>query len=69
MRTFEHFNSSHGDVCPVCGTASDCETVLVPIPGTDDDGICQARQIHRRCYDLVIEMDGLSGVTASESRL
>lgn len=56
MRTFEHFNSDHGEVCPVCKTANDCETVLVPIPGTERDGICEAMQVHKRCYDLVIEM-------------
>lgn len=56
MRTFEHFNSSFNDICPVCKTAKDCETVLVPIPGTEDDGICEAKQVHKRCYDLMIEM-------------
>jgi hypothetical protein len=39
----------------VCKTAKDCETVLVAIPGTEDDGICEARQVHKRCYDLVTE--------------
>ena len=56
MRTFEHFNSSHGEVCPVCKTAKDAETVLVAIPETEDDGIYEAKQVHKKCYDLVIEM-------------
>ena len=56
MRTFEHFNASFGDTCPVCKTAKDCETVLVAIPGTEDDEICEARQVHKKCYDLMLEM-------------
>ena len=56
MRVFEHFSASHGSICPVCGTAADKPTVLVPIPGTEDDGICEARQVHKRCFDLVNEM-------------
>lgn len=56
MRTFEHFNGAFGNVCPVCKTAKDCETVLVPIPGTEDSGICEAKQVHKKCYDLLIEM-------------
>ena len=60
MRTFEHFNASHDDVCPVCKTAKDCETVLIAIPDTENDGICEARQVHKKCYDLMIEMrDGV----------
>ena len=56
MRVFEHFNASHGSICPVCGTAADRPTVLVPIPGTEDDGICEAKQVHKQCYDLANEM-------------
>lgn len=56
MRTFEGFNASNGDVCPVCKTAKNTETVLVGIPGTEDDGIMQAKQVHKKCYDLVVEM-------------
>ena len=56
MRTFKSFNASHGAICPVCGTAKDCETVLVAIPGTEEDGICEAKQVHKKCYDLVAEM-------------
>lgn len=65
MRTFEHFNASTGAVCPVCKTAKDTETVLVPIPGTEDDGIMEARQIHKKCYDLVIEM-GIKNTNGDE---
>ena len=48
MRTFDHFNPGFGAVCPVCKTAADAETVLVPIPGTEDERICEARQVHKR---------------------
>lgn len=56
MRVFEHFNASHGSVCPVCRTAADRPTVLVAIPGTEDDGICEAKQVHKQCFDLATEM-------------
>jgi len=56
MRIFDHFNTSHGAVCPICKTSADAETVLVAIPGTEDDGIMEAKQLHKKCYDLVLEM-------------
>ena len=56
MRTFEHFNASFDAVCPVCNTSADAETILVPIPGTEEGGICEARQVHKRCFDLVSEI-------------
>jgi len=57
MRTFEHFNSETGAVCPVCNTAKDTETVLVPIPGTEDGWNVEAKQMHKKCFDLVVEMN------------
>ena len=45
MRTFEHFNASFDAVCPVCNTSADAETILVPIPGTEEGGICEARKV------------------------
>jgi hypothetical protein len=57
MKVFKGFNGSHGNVCPVCSTAKNTETVLVPIPDTEDGGICKARQVHKKCYDLVEEMN------------
>lgn len=56
MRIFEHFNASQGAPCPVCKTMADDKTVLVPIPGTEEDGIVEARQVHKKCFDLVQEM-------------
>ena len=55
MRTFAHFNQSHGAVCPWCKTNEDCETVLVPIPGTEDGNIMEAQQVHKKCYDLAVK--------------
>lgn len=56
MRVFANFNASHGDTCPVCGTAKNVETVLVPIPGSEDGGIMQAKQMHKKCLEHLIEM-------------
>ena len=57
MRVFEHFNQTAGDVCPVCKTNKNVETVLIPIPGTENGGIMEAKQMHKKCYDLMVEMD------------
>jgi len=56
MNTFKGFNQDNGDVCPVCKTNKNTETVLVPVPDTEDDGIVECRQVHKKCYDLMIEM-------------
>ena len=58
MRAFDHFNDSHGAVCPICNTARDEKTVLIPVPGTEDDGIVEARQVHKECYDVVANWPG-----------
>jgi hypothetical protein len=46
-RCFDHFPKD--SVCPVCATNYDGKTVLVPIVGTEDDGICQAKPMHLGC--------------------
>jgi len=63
MRVFEHFSQSSKVPCPYCLTKADAPTVLVPIPGTEEDGIIEARQVHKRCFDLVAEMIELDGGT------
>lgn len=55
MRAFEHPNMTNF-LCPVCKTAKDAPVVLVPIPGTEEDGICEAKQVHEKCYNLIVEM-------------
>ena len=62
MRTFPHFNQSNNDVCPVCKTNEDCETVLTPIPGTEDGNIMEVRQVHKKCYDVALRR--LNKITA-----
>ena len=56
MRVFKRFNDSNGDVCPVCKTAAQRETVLVPIPGTEKGKNIQCTQVHKECFDLVQKM-------------
>lgn len=46
-RTFECFPEDAS--CPVCHTNDDGECVLVPIVGTQEGGICQAKPIHLVC--------------------
>jgi hypothetical protein len=55
MRTFAHFNQSTGAVCPMCKTNEDCETVLIPIPGTEKGNIMEAMQVHKKCYDFAVK--------------
>ena len=57
MNIFEHFNQSTGAICPVCNSNKDAPTILVPIPGTETGGIVECKQVHKKCYDLVIEMN------------
>ena len=66
MRVFEHFNAAGGDVCPICKTANDTDTILVPIPGTEDGNIVQAKQVHKKCYDLITEMTHNAGGKRSD---
>lgn len=51
MRTFDRFNTS-GAPCPICGTHAAKPPVLIPIHGTEDDGICEALQVHLDCINL-----------------
>lgn len=57
MRSFDGFNSSSGSICPVCKTNKNCETVLVPITHTENDGIVECMQVHKKCYKLFMEMN------------
>lgn len=57
-RVFDHPNMSNFE-CPVCKSKKDMPVLLIAIPGTDSDGICEAVQIHKECYDLVVKMNAL----------
>jgi len=50
---FPSFNGDDGVVCPVCMTADDKESMLIPIPGTEDAGISKAQQMHKDCANHV----------------
>lgn len=47
VRTFKEFPKE--SVCPLCGTNENRECILVPIDGTDHEGICEAAPTHLRC--------------------
>lgn len=53
MRTFEGGNWD-GAVCPLCGTAKEGKIVLVPIAGTFEGNLAQAREIHVECIGDVL---------------
>ena len=58
MIQFEHPNMN-GFNCPVCHTRTDAPVVLVPIEGTESDGVCEALQVHSECYKLFCKMRGV----------
>ena len=58
MRQFKHPNM-HGFQCPICKTNSDHPVVLVPITGTENDGLVEVKQVHSECYKLVSKMKGI----------
>lgn len=58
-RVFLHPNMTNF-VCPVCRTSADAPVFLVPIPGTEDDGIVECRQVHTDCWRLIERMNALA---------
>jgi len=48
-KIFKKFNKEHNHKCPICGTNEEKETVLIPISGTEKDGIAEAVQVHLDC--------------------
>lgn len=55
MRVFDHPNPI-GFECPICRSAKDAPVVLVPLPWTQRGNIVEAKQFHKKCYDLWLEM-------------
>jgi hypothetical protein len=51
-RLFPCWNAS-GPPCPICGTQNQEPAILVPIPGTESDGVVECRQMHERCGEIV----------------
>lgn len=58
MRQFLHPNMN-GFTCPVCGTNADAPVVLVPIEGTEDGNLVEAKQVHSDCYRVMCRMRGI----------
>lgn len=50
MRIFEKFNPAKE--CPVCKKKDQTPCVLIPIPATTEDDVCEAIQVHTKCLDL-----------------
>jgi hypothetical protein len=64
MRKFNHPDMNAGFTCPFCGTGADQPVVLVPIPGTEQDGRAECKQFHADCvsrfgrmYDVDFEFE------------
>ena len=57
MREFKHSNMTDFK-CPICHTNTDAPVVLVGIPGTEEDGIMEAVQVHSECYCVYAKMHG-----------
>lgn len=56
-REFSHPNLE-GFECPICHSKTDAPVVLVPIPGTEDDGLVKCKQVHTECMQLWGKMNG-----------
>lgn len=50
---FKKPNLSNDWKCLICRQATEKPVILVPIPGTEDDGIAEAHQIHHECAIIV----------------
>lgn len=57
VREFKKPNMSNGFECPICKSSADKPVVLVPIPGTQDGNIQEAKQVHSKCFELYCEMN------------
>lgn len=56
-RTFDHFPEE--DICPICQSNDDGVTVLVPIAGTEEDSIMEAKPVHLACAVINRWYEGL----------
>lgn len=57
MRSFDHPNyDGKGFICPICRTDRDEKVTLVPIPGTEDGGVCEAEQVHISCIKNALDI-------------
>ena len=61
MRVFKGFNKNLKDVCPVCNTDTEKETVLCMIDGTLDGGLARGIQVHLDCITLTFKPETGNG--------
>ena len=54
-RIFECFPQNDSTRCPICGTGEDKPCFLMPIDGTEHDGICEATPTHVDCIRETLE--------------
>jgi hypothetical protein len=59
MITFDHPNYTGGFECPICKTGANAPVTLIPIPGTEREGIMEAIQVHVECWELAKRMAAL----------
>jgi hypothetical protein len=57
MRAFKHFNQTGEEVCPICQTKENKETVLIVKFGTQDGDIAEGIQVHLSCLDLIYDKE------------
>lgn len=53
MRSFPLPNLCNNWKCPICGKNTEEPVVLIPIEGTEEEGLMQAEQFHVSCINLV----------------
>ncbi len=56
MREFKHPNMTNFK-CPLCRSSKDLPVVLVPVEGTENDGVVEAEQVHTECFRLFCKMN------------
>jgi len=56
-RTFDHFPEKA--ICPICQSNDDGVTVLVPIAGTEEGSIVEAKPVHLECSIIDQWDDGM----------
>ena len=49
MRTFDHFPEDK--LCPVCKLSRDLPCILIPIDGTQEGNIAEAKPVHVICLE------------------
>jgi len=61
IRDFVRPNMDGGFVCPVCGTSEEKRVRLIRVLGTEEEGVCEAKQIHTDCLPPVDDLAYIKG--------